>query len=203
MSRPELRVAKVAMHSPDERSSDRRQLIRRLAAVLAAVAITAGIILLRDEIRRFPVYGYPAVFFISLIGNATIILPTPSMAVVFGVSGALNPVAVGIVAGLGSAMGELTGYLAGVGGRAVVENKELYDRIEKWMRKYGMLVIFVLGLVPNPAFDVGGMIAGTLKMPVWKFLLAAWAGKGLRLVIFALSGEYFFSRFFPEFMTLL
>jgi membrane protein DedA with SNARE-associated domain len=125
------------------------------------------------------------------------------MAVVFGVSGALNPVVVGIVAGLGSAMGELTGYLAGVGGRAVVENKELYNRIEKWMRKYGMLVIFVLGLVPNPAFDVGGMIAGTLKMPVWKFLLAAWAGKALRLVIFALSGEYFFSRFFPEFMTLL
>jgi membrane protein YqaA with SNARE-associated domain len=170
---------------------------------MAAVVITVGLILLRDEIRKFPVYGYPAVFLISLIGNATIILPTPSMAVVFGVSGALNPVAVGIVAGLGSAMGELTGYLAGVGGRAVVENRELYNRIEKWMHKYGMLVIFVLGLVPNPAFDVGGMIAGTLKMPVWKFLLAAWAGKGLRLVIFALSGEYLFSKFFPEFMTLL
>jgi membrane protein YqaA with SNARE-associated domain len=144
------------------------------------------------------VVGYPAVFLISLIGNATIILPTPSMAVVLGVAGALNPIAVGIVAGLGSALGEMTGYLAGVGGRVAVEDRDLYNRIERWMRQYGLLAIFVLGLIPNPAFDVGGMIAGALKMPFWQFLLAAWAGKGLRLVIFALGGQFLFSAFLDK-----
>jgi membrane protein YqaA with SNARE-associated domain len=203
MGSAKLPVVKVTMPSSDEKTSDQRQLVKRVTAVVAAVAITVGIVLLRDQIENFPRYGYPAVFFISLIGNATIILPTPSMAVVFGVGGALNPVVVGIVAGLGSAIGELTGYLAGVGGRAIVENRKLYERIEEWMRKYGVLAIFVLGFVPNPAFDIGGMIAGALKMPVWKFLAAAWAGKGLRLVLFALGGEYFFSRFLPKFMTLL
>ena len=84
--------------------------------------------------------------------------------------------------------------LAGVGGRVIVEDRELYTRIERWMRKRGVLVIFVLGLVPNPAFDIGGMIAGALKMPVWHFLMAAWAGKGLRLVLFALTGQYIFSE---------
>jgi uncharacterized membrane protein YdjX (TVP38/TMEM64 family) len=62
-----------------------------------------------------------------------------------------------------------------------------------------VLVIFLLALVPNPAFDVGGMIAGALKMPVWQFVLAAWAGKGLRLVIFALGGEFFFTEIFRHF----
>lgn len=195
MSDSELPATESAASSPAKTASEKRQLAGRIAAVLAAVGITLGIILLRDQIGNFPMVGYPAVFFISLIGNATIILPTPSMAVVFGVAGALDPVLVGIVAGLGSALGELTGYLAGVGGRVIVENQELYDRIERWMRKRGMLVIFVLGLVPNPAFDVGGMIAGALKLPIWQFVLAAWAGKGLRLVIFALGGEFFFSKF--------
>lgn len=170
-----------------------RQLIGRIAAVLVAIGITLGIVLLRGHIQNFPVYGYPAVFLISLIGNATIILPTPSMAVVFGIGGALNPLAVGIVAGLGSALGELTGYLAGVGGRAIIENRDLYDRLEKWMRKGGVLVIFILAVIPNPAFDVGGMVAGASGMPVWHFLLAAWAGKSLRLTILALGGQLIFA----------
>ncbi len=195
MSDSELPSAKIVTASSSESAPKTRQLIARIAAVLAAVGITLAIILLRDQIENFPLYGYPAVFVISLIGNATIILPTPSAAVVFGVGGALDPVAVGIIAGLGSALGEMTGYLAGVGGRAVIENRELYNRIERWMRKRGVLVIFVLGFIPNPAFDIGGMIAGALKMPVWHFLLAAWAGKGLRLVLFALSGQLFFSGF--------
>ncbi len=205
MSNPELPPVKTRTFPFARPSPKTRQLIRHIGAVFLAIAITVGIVLLHDQIQRFAVYGYPAVFLISLIGNATIILPTPSMAVVFGVGGALNPVAVGIIAGLGSALGELTGYLAGVGGRVVVEDRALYDRLERWMRKWGMLAIFVLGIVPNPAFDVGGMIAGALRMPLWRFLLAAWAGKGLRLVIFALGGQAIFSRLLtiPSLSTIL
>ncbi len=195
MCRSELPTTEMAPPSSDKRTRRTRELVGHIFAVLAALGITVGIILLRDQIRTFPNYGYPAVFLISLIGNATIILPTPTAAVVFGIAGALNPVAVGILAGLGSAVGEMTGYLAGVGGRIVVEDRELYSRIESWMRKRGILVIFVLALIPNPAFDVGGMIAGALKMPAWQFLLAAWAGKGLRLVLFAVSGQFVISEF--------
>lgn len=198
MTRSELSEAETVTPTSARQAPKTLHWLQHIAALLLAVAITLGLFLLRDQIKRLPVVGYPAVFLISLIGNATIILPTPSMAVVFGVAGALNPVAVGIVAGLGSALGELTGYLAGVGGRIVVEDREIYDRIEQWMRRRGVLIIFVLGLIPNPVFDVGGMIAGALGMPVWQFLLAAWAGKGLRLVIFALGGHLFFSAFMDK-----
>jgi membrane protein YqaA with SNARE-associated domain len=167
-----------------------RSLIGRIAAALVAVGVTLGIILLRGHIRQFAVYGYPGVFLISLLGNATLILPAPSFAVVFAVGGALNPLGVGIAAGLGAALGEMTGYLAGIGGRAVIEDRPLYHRLADWMRRAGMLVIFLLAVIPNPAFDVGGMMAGALGMPVWRFLLAGWAGKSIRFALLALSGQF-------------
>lgn len=190
MSELESPPAEVAMLSTAESAGKTRNLIRRMVAVLAAIGITVGIILLRGHIKQFAVYGYPGVFLISLIGNATVILPAPSFAVVFAVGGALNPLAVGVAAGLGAALGELTGYLAGIGGRAVIENRTLYHRLEKWMSKGGMLVVFLLAVVPNPAFDLGGMVAGALRMPVWQFLVAGWAGKSIRFALLALSGQF-------------
>jgi membrane protein YqaA with SNARE-associated domain len=192
MSEPELSNAEMASPLPTQPAvTKKRHWLVSVAAVLAAIGISVGIVLLRDHIREFAIYGYPGVFLISLIGNATLLLPAPSYAVVFAVGGALDPVAVGIVAGLGAALGELTGYLAGVGGRVVVEERALYHRLEKRMHsKGGVLVIFLLALVPNPAFDIGGIVAGTLRMPVWQFVLAAWAGKSIRFILVAFSGQY-------------
>jgi membrane protein YqaA with SNARE-associated domain len=190
MSASESPTAKVLTSLSVRTPQTTRQLIGRIAAVLVAVGVTVGIILLRDSIQRFAIYGYPGIFLISLVGNATVLLPAPSFAVVFAVGGALNPLVVGIVAGLGAALGEMTGYLAGIAGRSVIEKRALYDRLEGWMSKGGMLVVFLLAAIPNPAFDVGGMVAGTLRMPVWRFLLAGWAGKSLRFFLLALSGQF-------------
>jgi membrane protein YqaA with SNARE-associated domain len=167
--------------------------IRQIGAVLVAIGITVGVILLRPYIHLHQLrqYGYAGLFLVSLIGNATVILPVPSFAVAFAMGGMLNPVAVGIVSGLGATIGEMTGYLAGVGGRAVIEKQPLYLRLEGWMRKGGPLVIFLLAAIPNPLFDMGGMIAGALRMPAWQFFLAGWAGKSLRFALLALGGRFF------------
>jgi len=192
MSDSEPSAVKVVLSAPPKPTAKTRRLIKSIAAVLASVGITLGIILLRGHIKEFAVYGYPGIFVISFIGNATLILPAPSFAVVFAVGGALNPLLVGVVAGLGATLGELTGYLAGVGGRYAIENRVLFNRVERWMRKGGPLVIFILAIIPNPAFDVGGIVAGALKMPVWQFILAAWAGKSIRFTLLALSGQFLF-----------
>jgi membrane protein YqaA with SNARE-associated domain len=178
--------------------------VGRIAAVVIAVGVTAGIILLRPHVERFAAYGYPGVFLITLVGNSTVILPAPSYAIVFAVGGALNPLAVGVVAGLGASLGEITGYLAGIGGRAVIERRALYHRLETWMSKGGILVVFLLAVIPNPAFDVGGMIAGALRMPVWQFVLAAWVGKSIRFYLIALSGQFLIGGLtFPLSSTIL
>lgn len=169
-----------------------RQIALRVLAVLFSVGITVAIIAARDSIGKYAIYGYPGVFIISALGNATLILPAPSWAIVFAVGSALNPYWVGIFAGIGAAIGELTGYIAGFGGRTVIENKQYYARLETLMGKYGAWLIFALGAIPNPFFDVGGILAGSLKMPWWKFLGAAAAGKALRFVLLALFGASLF-----------
>jgi membrane protein YqaA with SNARE-associated domain len=152
------------------------------------LALSVAILLAWDEIERLGVYGYPAVFLVSLVSNAAFLLPAPGIVLVFAAGGVLDPVAVGIIAGLGAALGELTGYLVGLSGQTVFEDRPLYWRIEKWMRKSGTLAIFILAAIPNPIFDVGGLIAGVLRMPVWRFILGAWLGKSLRFVMLAYFG---------------
>ena len=62
--------------------------------------------------------------------------------------------------GIGASIGELTGYLAGYGGSAVIEENSKYKRIAKWMNKNGFITILVLATIPNPIFDLSGIFAG-------------------------------------------
>ena len=162
----------------------------RVVVILLVVGITAAIVVFHDQVARFQAYGYPGVFVISFLGNATVILPAPSLAVVFAMGSALNPILVGLSAGVGEALGELTGYAAGYSGRAVIEDQATYERLERWMRRNGVVTVFVLSVIPNPFFDLAGIAAGVLRFPVWKFLLVCWMGKTIKTTAFALGGAY-------------
>ena len=93
-----------------------------------------------------------------------------------------------IAAGSGAALGEMSGYLAGYSGRAVIERKDWHKKMVDWMQKYGDITIFVLAFVPNPLFDMAGITAGVLKLPLWRFLLWTMFGKILKMLIFAYGG---------------
>jgi membrane protein DedA with SNARE-associated domain len=104
-----------------------------------------------------------------------------------------NPIGVAVAAGMGAAIGELSGYAAGFSGQGVVEKAATYQRLVEWMRKHqrlAYLAIGVMAFVPNPLFDVAGMAAGALKLPVWKFLAACAAGKILKMLMFSYAGYY-------------
>jgi membrane protein DedA with SNARE-associated domain len=86
-------------------------------------------------------------------------------------------------------LGELSGYAAGFGGRAVIENRKTFLWLEAWMRRAGGITIFVLSVIPNPFVDLAGMCAGALRYPVWRFLLACWLGKTLKTTLVAWAGS--------------
>ncbi|MBI4295029.1 MAG: VTT domain-containing protein [Chloroflexi bacterium] len=161
------------------------------------MVVTGALVLLRGELRDFQSYGYLGAFVISLLSSATIIVPVPGLAVVFALGGLLNPFFVGIASGAGEPFGELTGYMAGRGGHVAfkIRNGHRYEKIEGWMRRRGMLLVFLTSSFPNPVFDLIGAAAGAIKMPLWKFILACWAGKTIKGVGIALAG-YFGLRFF-------
>jgi uncharacterized membrane protein YdjX (TVP38/TMEM64 family) len=162
----------------------------RIFAVLAVVGITIYIYSIRDRVDEFAAYGYPGIFVIMLLANATVFLPAPGVAVVFAMGSVFNPLGVALAAGAGGAIGELTGYLAGYGGQAVVENTRIYNRISPWINKYGAWMILVLSAIPNPFFDLAGIAAGVAKIPFWQFLLACWVGQTIKMAMFAYAGAY-------------
>ena len=146
------------------------------------------IFLAGDQVERLGAYGYPTVFLVSLLSNAALLLPAPGIALVVAAGSTLDPLVVGVVAGLGAALGEMTGYFVGQSGQVIFEERPMYWRIERWMSKSGTLVIFMLAAIPNPLFDIGGLVAGALRMPIWRFLLSVWLGKSLRFALLATIG---------------
>jgi membrane protein DedA with SNARE-associated domain len=137
-------------------------------------------------------YRYFGAFLISLIGNASILLPGIVLPILTGlgvvfypVSGLAGVVMVGLAGGVGAAIGEMVGYMAGYSGRGIVENKKLYWRLVGWVKKWGALAIFIFALFPL-FFDLVGLAAGVLRFPLWKFVLVCWLGRTLLYVVFIL-----------------
>lgn len=169
----------------------------QVLTVVIIIAAVAGTVWLQgqrellDRIGHSP-WALPALFAVSVVSSATLFLPVPGLAITTLVGSLLNPVTVGIVAGIGQTLGEMTGYLAGYSGQGLVDRSKTYNRIEGWMKRnefIGELVVFVLALIPNPLFDAAGMAAGALRFPVWKYLLAAGIGKVIKNIVFAYGGS--------------
>jgi len=137
-------------------------------------------------------WGYLGIFLVSLIGNASIILPVPSFIIVFTFGAILNPWLVGLVGAVGATIGELTGYMLGRGGREALEKrygKEI-KRAEKWIEKHGIFPILVLfSATPLPS-DIVGALAGMVEYDIRKFLLATLIGRTIAYLILAFAGFY-------------
>ena len=105
----------------------------------------------------------------------------PGLVAVCGAGGLeLNPIVLGLLSGAGEAVGELSGYAIGFGGKSVVERSELYQTVRRLIVRRGMVVLFVVSIIPNPIFDLIGIVAGGVNFPVRKFLMAVWAGKTIK-----------------------
>lgn len=165
--------------------------LRHLLAIVFAVAITVGVLLFRDHVQRFRELAYLGVFLMMLLTSATVILPAPGIVFVFALGAHLNPLLVGLAGGPGAALGEMTGYMAGYGASAIVDNSPIYERIAHWVGgRFGLAFIALLAFIPNPVFDMAGMVAGTLRIKWWQFLLAVMVGKTSRSILVAYGGAY-------------
>lgn len=182
------------METAEELTREPRQLTwssiaLRLLILALVIAITVYVYSIRDQAEELARYGLPGVFLLSVLSNATLVLPAPGLLFVFAAGGLFNPIGVAIAAGAGAILGELTGYLAGFSGRAVVERTKVYERLEELTRRYGGWTILVLSAVPNPFFDLAGVAAGALRMPVPTFLIWGFVGKTLKMLAFAYAGS--------------
>src|SRR4030042_3766058 len=169
----------------------------RFFLLIIVLAISIILFTYRNEVQKIASFGYGGIFIRSLLTNATLILPLPGVVFTSAMGAVFNPFWVAIAAGTGAALGETTGYLAGFSGQIIIDRKEWYETLTKWMRKYGNLTVMVMAIIPNPFFDLAGMAAGMLKIPFFRFLFWCSLGKIIKMLLFAYTGASIFQILSP------
>ncbi len=145
--------------------------------------------------------GVVGLFFLSIIGNASLFLPVPVDIILllfapvdFLGLGVITPFILGVVVALGASIGEFSGYLVGLAGiksfesmkkKEVAKLKLLRDKLEK----VGIPLIAFFAFTPLP-FDLIGIAAGLSQYSKKKFFIGCLAGKLPRYVILAYAGYY-------------
>jgi uncharacterized membrane protein YdjX (TVP38/TMEM64 family) len=161
---------------------------KKVWGLFLAVFLSITIFIFRNEFVYLKGYGLFGLFILSILGNATIILPVPVVLTAFVGGAIFNPLLTGLVVSFGATIGELTGYLAGVGGGELIIKDQKFNRVYKFMEKHGLWALFVLAAIPNPFFDLAGMVAGATKVPVFKYFVAVLLGKIVKFVTISYLG---------------
>jgi len=137
-------------------------------------------------------YSYFGVFLLSFIGTASIIVPIPYTLVIFTLSltGQWNSALLIIAGGIGSALGEATGYALGYFGRRIIseERQRKMTYLVKLFDRYGPLAVFAFALTPLPD-DLLFIPLGIMRYKFYKAFIPALIGKILMIFILVNFGN--------------
>ncbi len=177
--------------------------------LVSVVAMSVALLAVPDLTDRLEGFGYFSVFLTNLVSTSTLFIPVPGLtaagqALIISQGEDSNPLIVGVAGGGGMALGEVTAYYAGFLGAELARGKELggpawfkraAGRVVRWvdwlMDRWGMVTLFVLATIPNPAFEVAGITAGSVQMPFKRFFLSVGLGKIVRGILLAYLGNVF------------
>jgi membrane protein YqaA with SNARE-associated domain len=136
-------------------------------------------------------HGYLGIFTISLIGALSIFFPVPYTIIIFGLgtTGVFDPVLIAIAAGLGSGVGEFSGYLLGFYGRKIIsqEKRRKMEFMVKVFDRFGPFGIFLFALTPLPD-DLLFIPLGMMHYNILKAFIPAVIGKTCMNFIVASGG---------------
>jgi len=148
-----------------------------------------------DWINYLLQYSYLGVFAISLVGAMSIIIPIPYTLVILtlGMKG-MNPLLLTVAGGLGSGVGEFSGYILGYYGRSVISEKRQrkMDFMMRVFNRYGPVTIFLFALTPLPD-DLLFIPLGILRYKFVKAFIPCFLGKLLMCSILAYGGRWYYN----------
>lgn len=119
------------------------------------------------------------------LANATVLLPAPSVLLVCQFALIYNPFITALVGGLGSASGEMIGYLAGKTGREIIKS-ERNSKIITAFKRHPYVLVFLFSVIPWPLFDVIGILSGASHLKWYRFFYTCWAGKVIKMLMYGL-----------------
>jgi membrane protein YqaA with SNARE-associated domain len=166
-----------------------QEFLTRVSPLVVSLAfIISGVVLWTTGTLDIESVGYASIWLLAFIGAALLFVPAGALAAVcVAATVDLNPFLIAVVAGSAEALGELTGYLAGMGGKAVFDRNRFYLRFKNLFSRYAGLMLFFGSIVPNPLFDIMGIAAGSILYPVRRFVLIVFVAKSIKFTWIALG----------------
>jgi membrane protein YqaA with SNARE-associated domain len=174
-----------------------------VATIGGSVAVAVFLIYNWQYVIQLEHEGYLGLFLISLLAGSPIPIPTPSMILTFTLGSLLNPVLVGVISGLGNAIGFALIYLTGRGGFRFLPDFDISNSgIGRFLRKMkmsrivdspnrtGAMAIFLLSIYPNPILTPMVLGMGATRFSFTRFFFPCWAGKTVMTMILALLGYF-------------
>ena len=161
-------------------------------SVVLTVALCLAVIFYWQEFVKFSKYGYVGVFIISFLAGVTVLVPVPSVFIVFTLGAVLNPILVGLIAGCGETIGSMVVYLTGLSSARAFHalDNGVMEKFRAWIKSRGALSVFAMSAIFNPLFYPFTAIAGMMHYGWWRFLLLCLAGKSLKNILVAVAGFY-------------
>ncbi len=175
---------------------NRRLLALQIVLLVVATGASLAAIPFAGEIRESGGTGFVVLFFLSIQSGALFMLPgfgfasIGAFAIVFG-----DPWLPALVGTTGQVIGEMVSYLLGSTGSTWIRRQGAYQRVERLIKRWGLIVVFVIAAVPNPVFDIAGAVAGAAGLGWQRFFVASWAGrliKNVAIALLALGGASLF-----------
>lgn len=166
-------------------SNKRLKTILSIINLIIVVSVIVVAFVFRKQIEEFSATGYLGVFVACFAATSTILLPAPGIFVVLQYAQILSPVLVVIIGGIGTAAGEMIGYLFGRSGNDIVHidtNKKVFNAFSK----HPLLFVFIFSIIPLPIFDFVGVCSGMTRVNPIKFFLACLLGKTIKMSLFVL-----------------
>ncbi len=158
-----------------------KKIVYSILFIAFVIVVSVLLFLKEDDIAYNDAYGYIGVVVLCFICNATVFAPAPSLVVAVTAAQTLNPLGVVVLGAIGTSIGELVGFLSGHVGKNII-NKE--NRITEWVKNKGTLGVFLFAAIPLPLFDVAGVIAGYSNMKCFRFFIACFCGKLLKMMLY-------------------
>jgi uncharacterized membrane protein YdjX (TVP38/TMEM64 family) len=163
--------------------------IQKLVIFLALMALLLfAIHALRPVLLDIGIWTYPGTFLLSMLNAATVIFPTPGMAVIPLLARDFDPFWIGACAAGGATIGELTAYWVGTQGESSARRLGVFQSLRKPMDRHGTAILFVFAVIPLIPADIAGVLAGLTRYPIPRYLLVVGTANLIKFVLWAYAG---------------
>ncbi len=125
-------------------------------------------------------YGFPAIFFISLLSSLIVFIPIPYFVPLAVAALQLDPTLVALTSTIGAVIAKVIIFRVSYYGGKIVNDKtrKRMHPFEILVSRYGWLASFLAAATPIPD-DLIYIPLGFVRYSLWKFMVSLFAGKFL------------------------